>query len=159
MYTLKELLEAIGNNLNTKNTAITANTKNISANATNISANTKNITTNANAIAALQKAMPHIAEGTVSGQYSINISFGGFKICAGRSVITPSAGNTLTGKTIPFSTTFNAVPYVICSLTGGPQVEVCRISAASVTKTNFIAYIFASNTTERSFDWLAAGWA
>lgn len=124
-----------------------------------VNAATKNITNNANAIAALQKAMPHIAEGTVGGQYSINISFGGFKICAGRSVITPSAGNTLTGKTIPFSTTFSAVPYVICSLTGGPKVEVCRMSAASVTKTNFIAYIFASNTTERSFDWLAVGWA
>ena len=86
------------------------------------------------------------------------------KVCGGRvtitcgyATITPSKATTSTYKTINYGYTYPSAPYTFITLTGAPQIATLNLSVDSVSTSSFQAHIYASNTTERGFRWLAIG--
>ena len=86
------------------------------------------------------------------------------KVCGGRITITcgyanikPSKATTSTYKTINYGYTYPSAPYVFIALAGAPQIATLNLSVDSVSTSSFQAHIYASNTTERGFRWLAIG--
>lgn len=85
------------------------------------------------------------------------IVIGNIKLAIGYATIQPTAATTSTYKTINYGCTFNTNPYVFISLGGAPQINTLNLSVNSTNTSNFQAHIYASNTTSRSFRWLAIG--
>ena len=86
------------------------------------------------------------------------------KVCGGRVTITcgyanikPSKATTSTYKTINYGYTYPSAPYTFITLAGAPQIATLNLSVDSVSTSNFQAHIYASNTTQRGFRWLAIG--
>lgn len=86
------------------------------------------------------------------------------KVCGGRITITcgyanikPSGSLTSTYKTINYGYTYPSAPYTFLSLAGAPQIATLNLSVDSVSTSSFQAHIYATNTTERGFRWLAIG--
>lgn len=86
------------------------------------------------------------------------------KVCGGRITITcgyanikPSKASTSTYKTINYGYTYPSAPYTFITLAGAPQIATLNLSVDSVSTSSFQAHIYASNTTERGFRWLAIG--
>ena len=86
------------------------------------------------------------------------------KVCGGRITITcgyanikPSKALTSTYKTINYGYTYLSAPYTFIALAGAPQIATLNLSVNSVSTSSFQAHIYASNTTERGFRWLAIG--
>ena len=86
------------------------------------------------------------------------------KVCGGRITITcgyanikPSGALKSTYKTINYGYTYPSAPYTFLSLAGAPQIETLNLSVDSVSTSSFQAHIYATNTTERGFRWLAIG--
>ena len=86
------------------------------------------------------------------------------KVCGGRVTITcgyanikPSKATTSTYKTINYGYTYPSAPYTFITLAGAPQIATLNLSVDSVSTSSFQAHIYASNTTQRGFRWLAIG--
>ena len=86
------------------------------------------------------------------------------KVCGGRITITcgyanikPSGASKSTYKTINYGYTYRSAPYTFIALAGAPQIATLNLSVNSVSTSSFQAHIYASNTTERGFRWLAIG--
>ena len=86
------------------------------------------------------------------------------KVCGGRVTITcgyanikPSKATTSTYKTINYGYTYPSAPYTFITLAGAPQISTLNLSVDSVSTSSFQAHIYASNTTQRGFRWLAIG--
>ena len=106
----------------------------------------------------------------LSGGYTSHANVNGtntameIKVCGGRITITcgystiqPSKALTSTYKTINYGYTYPSAPYTFITLTGAPQIATLNLSVDSVSTSSFQAHIYASNTTERGFRWLAIG--
>lgn len=106
----------------------------------------------------------------LSGGYTSHSNVNGtsaaleIKVCGGRVTITcgyatikPSKATTSTYKNINYGYTYPQNPYVFVSLSGAPQIATLTLSVNSVSTSSFQAHIYASNTTERGFRWLAIG--
>lgn len=96
----------------------------------------------------------------VNGSYTsmeIKVCGGRVTITCGYATITPSKATTSTYKTINYGYTYPSAPYTFITLTGAPQIATLNLSVDSVSTSSFQAHIYASNTTERGFRWLAIG--
>lgn len=92
-----------------------------------------------------------------SAALEIKVCGGRVTITCGYSTIKPSGALTSTYKTINYGYTYPSAPYTFITLTGAPQIATLNLSVDSVSTSSFQAHIYASNTTERGFRWLAIG--
>lgn len=92
-----------------------------------------------------------------SAAMEIKVCGGRITITCGYSTIKPSGALTSTYKTINYGYTYPSAPYTFITLTGAPQIATLNLSVDSVSTSSFQAHIYASNTTERGFRWLAIG--
>lgn len=81
---------------------------------------------------------------------------GSLLICYGTGVITPSAANTATQKTVSFSKTYAIEPVVVISLGAAPQANM-NLAVYSIAKSSFVAHIYSANTTGRRYYYIAVG--
>lgn len=99
----------------------------------------------------------HANVNGTSAALEIKVCGGRVTITCGYSTITPSKALTSTYKTINYGYTYPSAPYTFITLTGAPQIATLNLSVDSVDVSSFQAHIYASNTTERGFRWLAIG--
>ena len=99
----------------------------------------------------------HANVNGTSAAMEIKVCGGRITITCGYSTITPSKALTSTYKTINYGYTYPSVPYTFITLAGAPQIATLNLSVDSVSTSSFQAHIYASNTTERGFRWLAIG--
>lgn len=99
----------------------------------------------------------HANVNGTSAALEIKVCGGRVTITCGYSTITPSKATTSTYKTINYGYTYPSAPYTFITLTGAPQIATLNLSVDSVDVSSFQAHIYASNTTERGFRWLAIG--
>lgn len=88
---------------------------------------------------------------------SISVKIGKLLIQGGYNTIQPAAANTITDKTISYPRAYSITPIVGITVNGKPEVNVCRITVGTRSTSNFVASIFASNTTDRGFTWMTIG--
>ena len=82
---------------------------------------------------------------------------GNLKIAYGYATIQPSKALTSTYKTVNLGCEFGDSANVFLTQYGAPQIATLILSVSATTTTNFTAHIYASNTTNRAFRWLAIG--
>lgn len=99
----------------------------------------------------------HANVNDTSAAMEIKVCGGRITITCGYSTIAPSKALTSTYKTINYGYTYPSAPYTFITLTGAPQIATLNLSVNSVSTSSFQAHIYASNTTERGFRWLAIG--
>ena len=99
----------------------------------------------------------HANVNDTSAAMEIKVCGGRITITCGYSTITPSKALTSTYKTINYGYTYPSAPYTFITLTGAPQIATLNLSVDSVSTSSFQAHIYATNTTERGFRWLAIG--
>ena len=99
----------------------------------------------------------HANVNDTSAAMEIKVCGGRITITCGYSTIAPSKALTSTYKTINYGYTYPSAPYTFITLTGAPQIATLNLSVDSVSTSSFQAHIYASNTTERGFRWLAIG--
>ena len=99
----------------------------------------------------------HANVNDTSAAMEIKVCGGRITITCGYSTIKPSGALTSTYKTINYGYTYPSAPYTFITLTGAPQIATLNLSVDSVSTSSFQAHIYASNTTERGFRWLAIG--
>lgn len=99
----------------------------------------------------------HANVNDTSAAMEIKVCGGRITITCGYATIKPSKATTSTYKTINYGYTYPSAPYTFISLTGAPQIATLNLSVDSVSTSSFQAHIYASNTTERGFRWLAIG--
>ena len=99
----------------------------------------------------------HANVNGTSAALEIKVCGGRVTITCGYSTIAPSKALTSTYKTINYGYTYPSAPYTFLSLAGAPQIATLNLSVASVSTSSFQAHIYATNTTERGFRWLAIG--
>lgn len=99
----------------------------------------------------------HANVNDTSAAMEIKVCGGRITITCGYSTIKPSGALTPTYKTINYGYTYPSAPYTFITLTGAPQIATLNLSVDSVSTSSFQAHIYASNTTERGFRWLAIG--
>ena len=99
----------------------------------------------------------HANVNDTSAAMEIKVCGGRITITCGYSTIAPSKALTSTYKTINYGYTYPSAPYTFLALAGAPQIATLNLSVDSVSTSSFQAHIYASNTTERGFRWLAIG--
>ena len=99
----------------------------------------------------------HANVNGTSAALEIKVCGGRVTITCGYSTIKPSGALTSTYKTINYGYTYPSAPYTFITLAGAPQIATLSLSVDSVDVSSFQAHIYASNTTERGFRWLAIG--
>ena len=99
----------------------------------------------------------HANVNNTSAAMEIKVCGGRITITCGYSTIKPSGALTSTYKTINYGYTYPSAPYTFITLAGAPQIATLNLSVNSVSTSSFQAHIYASNTTERGFRWLAIG--
>lgn len=99
----------------------------------------------------------HANVNDTSAAMEIKVCGGRITITCGYSTIAPSKALTSTYKTINYGYTYPSAPYTFITLAGAPQIATLNLSVNSVSTSSFQAHIYASNTTERGFRWLAIG--
>lgn len=85
------------------------------------------------------------------------IKIGTILIHFGTTVFAVSAAKQSTENPVKFLRPYTSNPIVVVGLGGAPGVDTLIVSAKTISLTNFVGAIYASNTTSRRIYWIAIG--
>lgn len=77
-------------------------------------------------------------------------------ICYDTGVVTPSAANTPTKKTVSFPISYASPPIVVIGKGASPEVQM-NLAVHSRDTSSFVVHIYSANTTGRRYYYIAVG--